>query len=386
MTMPAPEPSGGDSVYLDHNATAPLRPEAAEAMRAALGVVGNPSSVHAAGRRARALVEQARADVAALLGAPAAAVVFTSGGSEANALALAGAGGDTERGPRLCSAIEHDSVLRWVPKAGHLPVDGDGVLDLAALERALAEAPEPGVLSLMLANNETGVLQPVTEAARLAHAAGWRVHCDAVQAPGRLWPLAMDDLGADLVTISAHKLGGPAGVGALLVAGDLTLAPLIRGGGQERGRRAGTENLIGIAGFGAAARAVRAEGPAEAARLQGIHARLEEGLLAVRPDAVIHGRAVPRLPNTTCFGLPDRPADLTLIRLDRDGLAVGAGSACSSGKVTPSHVLRAMGLDEGAARRALRLSLGWSTTERDIDRALALIAALPRRSPPAEGA
>lgn len=342
-------------------------------MRAALEAAsGNPSSIHGPGRRARALVEAARADVAALLGVAPAAIVFTSGGSEANALALSGLGA----GPRLCSAVEHDSVLRWVPAAGHLPVTTDGLLDPVTLQQALAAAPGagpgPGLLSLMAANNETGVLQPVVEAARLAHGAGWRVHCDAVQAPGKVRPLTMAELGVDLLTLSAHKLGGPAGIGALVVAGDLTLAPLIRGGGQERGRRAGTENLLGIAGFGAAARAVAAHGADEAVRLAALRARLEAGLLETHPDAVIHGGSVERLANTTCIGLPDRPADIQLIRLDRAGVALGAGSACSSGKVTPSHVLRAMGLDEAAARRALRFSLGWSTTDDDITRALAV--------------
>ncbi|WP_184042887.1 cysteine desulfurase family protein [Roseospira visakhapatnamensis] len=364
----------GDLVYLDHNATAPLRPGAAEAMRAALAVVGNPSSVHGHGRRARRWIEDAREAVAALLAVPPAWVVFTGGGSEANGLALSGLGD----GPRLCSAVEHDSVLRWVPEDGRLPVDALGVIDLEALGRALAKAPGPGLLSLMWANNETGVVQPVAEAAARARAAGWRVHCDAVQGPGRLSPLDMAALGVDLLSLSAHKLGGPAGVGALIVADGVTLAPLVRGGGQERGRRAGTENLVGIAGFGAAAEAVRAGGAAESARLAALRDRLEAGLRASCPVAAIHGAGAARLPNTTCVGLPDTAptADIQVMRLDLAGVSVGAGSACSSGKVAPSHVLRAMGLTEAAARRALRFSLGWSSTPADVERVLAAWAAL----------
>lgn len=357
-----------NAVYLDHNATAPLRPDAAEAMRAALAVVGNPSSVHGHGRRARRWIEDAREAVAALAGVAPAGVVFTGGGSEANALALSGLGA----GPRLCSAVEHDSVHRWVPFEGHVAVDHEGVLDLEGLARALSEATGPGLLSLMLANNETGVLQPVTEAAALAHAAGWRVHCDAAQAPGRLWPLTLATLGVDLLTLSAHKLGGPTGVGALIVADGLTLSPLVRGGGQERGRRAGTENLVGIAGFGAAAVAVRAEGTAGPARLAVLRDRLEAGIRARVPKAAIHGAAVARLPNTTCVGLPETAptADMQVMRLDLAGVSVGSGSACSSGKVAASHVLGAMGLAEAAARRAIRVSLGWSTVEADVDRFL----------------
>ncbi|MBB4285527.1 cysteine desulfurase family protein [Roseospira goensis] len=356
------------AVYLDHNATAPLRPEAAAAMRAALDVAGNPSSVHGHGRRARALVEDAREAVAALAGVPPAWVVFTGSGSEANALALTGPGD----GPRLCTAVEHDSVLRWVAPDGHLPVDADGVLDRGALAGALAAAPAPGLLSLMRANNETGVLQPVAEAAAVARAAGWRVHCDAVQAPGRLVPFDMGSLGVDLMTLSAHKLGGPAGVGALIVADGLTLAPLVRGGGQERGRRAGTENLIGIAGFGAAARAVLDAGADEPVRLAALRDRLETGLRACCPGAVVHGADAARLPNTTCVGHPALGADIQLMRLDLAGVSVSAGAACSSGKVASSHVLQAMGLDAAAARRAIRLSVGWSTTDSDVDRLVAL--------------
>ncbi|KAA5605560.1 cysteine desulfurase [Roseospira marina] len=359
-------------VYLDHNASAPLRPEATAAMQATLEITGNPSSIHGHGRRARTVIDDARDAVAALAGVPPAWVVFTGGGSDANALALTGLG----TGPRLCSAVEHDSVLRWVPEAGHLPVDPAGRLDLDALSAALEAAPAPGLMSLMRANNETGVLQPVADAAARARAAGWWTHCDAVQTPGRLWPFDFGALGVDLMTLSAHKLGGPAGVGALIVADGVTLAPHVRGGGQERGRRAGTENLVGIAGFGAAAQAVVTEGPAETERLRSLRDRLEAGLLEAGPDAVVHGSGAERLPNTICLGHPTQGADMLLMRLDLAGVSVSSGSACSSGKVTPSHVLRAMGLDETAARRALRFSLGWSTTDADIDRTITVWRAI----------
>jgi cysteine desulfurase len=356
------------AVYLDHNASTPLRPEAAAAMREALTVTGNPSSVHAHGRRARALIEDAREAVAALVGVTPGRVVFTSGGSESNALALTALGAVTA--PRLCSAVEHDSVLAWVPESNRVAVTADGVLDLEALDRALSAAPAPGLLSVMLANNETGAVQPVAEAARLARARGWRVHCDAVQGPGRMLGVSPDDLGVDLMTLSAHKLGGPGGVGALIVADGLTLAPLVRGGGQERGRRAGTEPLVSLAGFGAAARAATESRTTEPARLAALRDRLEAGLHTATPGLVIHGAGADRLPNTTCVGHPRIAAPTLLMRLDLSGVSVSAGAACSSGKVTPSHVLRAMGLDDAAAGRAVRISLGWSTTGTDVTRCL----------------
>lgn len=362
-------------IYLDWNATAPLRPQARKAMLAALDDAGNPSSVHGEGRAARRLVEHAREQVAALTGAEPRNVVFTSGGTEANMLALTpGVGADR----LLLSAVEHPSVLAGgrFPAAAveRLPVTGGGQIDLAALERRLAE-PErgPALVSLMLANNETGVVQPVAEAARLAHAAGALLHVDAVQAAGRI-PCDINSLGADLLTLSGHKIGAPKGVGAL-VRRDAALAvdPLVKGGGQERGLRAGTENVAGIAGFGAAAAAAREDLAAESARMKGLRDRLESGLLAASPDIVIFGAQTfgapaERLPNTTLFALDGMKAETAIIAFDLAGVAVSSGAACSSGKVQPSHVLAAMGVPPELARGAIRVSLGPTTTESEIDR------------------
>jgi cysteine desulfurase len=363
-----------DRVYLDWNATTPLRREAREAMAAAWDLAGNPSSVHAEGRQARKLVEDARTAVAGAVGAQARNVVFTSGGTEANALALTpglrrASGSPANR--LLVSAIEHASVLaggRFAPDAiGTVGVTRAGVLDLAHL-RAMLEGP-PALVSVMLANNETGALQPVTEAAALVHAAGGVLHVDAIQAFGKR-PFGIDSLNADLLTLSAHKAGGPKGVGALVAAeGVLGLEPLLRGGGQELGRRAGTENVAGIAGFGAAARAAAAALEAGSRRLEGQRRRLENGLREI-PGVIVFSDEVPRLPNTTLFTVPGLRAETAVIGFDLAGIAVSSGSACSSGKVQPSHVLEAMGAGLEMAKGAVRLSLGWSTSDADIDRCL----------------
>ena len=350
--------------YLDYAASAPLRPEARQAMIEAMALTGNPSSVHRFGRAARALVESARRRVAALAGVGPGEVVFTSGGSEANALALTG----LSVASKIVSAIEHESVPAAAPGAERLPVDADGVADLAALAALLARLPAPALVSLMLVNNETGVIQPVAEAAALVHRAGGLLHCDAVQAAGRL-PLDRAALGADLLTLSAHKLGGPAGCGALVVDQRLTLAPLIPGGGQERRRRGGTENLIGIAGFGAAAGLAEAD-LAAAPRLAALTARLEQGVLAQTPDATIFGAAAPRAPGITCLARPGRPAETQVMALDLAGIAVSAGAACSSGKARTSAVLTAMGVSDALARCAIRVSLGWGSGEGDVARFL----------------
>jgi cysteine desulfurase len=352
-----------DPVYLDYNATAPLRPEAKAAVLAALELSGNASSVHGFGRAARRLIEDARDRVAALVGAPAERVVFTSGGTEANNLALRGGG----RMRVLASAGEHDSVLR-AAAVETFPLRPDGIADLDALTTQIAEDSAPTLVSLMLANNETGVIQPVAEAASLAHAHGALLHCDAVQAAGKQ-PVDMASLGADLLSLSAHKLGGPQGVGALIVAEGLDLEPILRGGGQERRRRAGTENLSGIAGFGAAAEAAMAQldAFAELARLR---EALEEGIRAAAPEAVIFGAGAARLANTTCVAAPGLSAETQVMALDLAGIAVSAGSACSSGKVGPSHVLRAMGASEAQAAGAIRISLGWASQSGDIERFL----------------
>ncbi len=349
-------------VYLDWNATAPLRPEARTAMVVALDLGGNASSVHRAGRSARRIVEQARSQVAALAGVSPEQVVFTSGGTEANALAL---GGFPAR-RLIVSAVEHDSVLENAPGASRIRVTREGVADLASLQTQLARDQSPALVSLMFANNETGAIQPVAEAAELAHAKGALFHCDAIQAAGKLH-LDPRSLGCDLMTLSAHKLGGPQGVGALIVAAGIEVVPLFRGGGQERGRRAGTENLAGIAGFGAACAASSA-GLSDyicVARLRDLaEARLKE----IAPDAVVFAKDVPRLPNTLCIAMPGVPASTQVMALDLAGVMVSAGSACSSGKVKRSHVLEAMGAPETLSECAIRISLGWNTTESQIDR------------------
>lgn len=349
-------------VYFDWNATARLRPEAVAAVTAALDLTGNPSSVHAAGRAARRLVEEARERVAALVGAGPREVVFTSGGTEANALALSPSLGDT----LLVSAIEHPSVRSGgrFSRFEDVPVTASGVVDLGALRNLLKTRSRP-LLSLMLANNETGVIQPVADAAALVHAVGGLLHVDAVQAPGRIG-CDFKALGADLMTLSSHKIGGPQGVGALIVRDGLPLDPLIKGGGQERGARAGTENVAGIAGFGAAANAARTRVVAEASRMAALRAELEAGLQSILPGAVIFGAQSSRLPNTTLFSVRGTKAETAVIAFDLEGIAVSSGSACSSGKVAPSHVLAAMGVDPDLARGAIRVSLGYATSSEDV--------------------
>lgn len=349
------------AAYLDWNATAPLRPEAAAAMSDALARCGNPSSVHRFGREARRALEAARAQVAALVGVAPAEVVFTSGGTEANQLALRGLGDRRV----LVSAIEHDSVHQAVPDAATIPVTPRGVVDLDALDRLLAAEARPALVSLMLANNETGIIQPVAEAARLAHARSALFHCDAVQAAGKL-PVDRAALGADLITLSAHKLGGPQGVGALVVSPALHLTALQTGGGQERGRRAGTENLPGIIGFGTAA-AVAGGRLGDYAAVALLRDEAERRLKTIAPEAPVYGDDVPRLPNTLCLGMPGVAASTQVMALDLAGVMVSAGAACSSGKLRRSLVLEAMGVPAAEAESAIRISLGWSTVPADID-------------------
>lgn len=367
-----------DRTYLDWNATAPLRPQARAAMVAALNCAGNPSSVHSEGRAARHLVEDAREKVAALVGAESKLVTFTSGGTEANMLALTPAvetaGNKTGCRRLLVSAIEHVSVRdggRFAPDAvEQVPVTPRGVIDLNALAgrlAALAAKGERALVSVMAANNETGVIQPISEVAAIAHEAGALLHVDAVQAAGRI-RCDIRELGADLLTISAHKLGGPKGAGALIRRDEaLHLAPLMRGGGQERGLRAGTENVAAIAGFGAAAEAAGRTREADAARMAALRARLEARLKGVTPELIIFGAEAERLPNTTLFALPGAKAETAVIALDLEGFAVSSGAACSSGKVQASHVLAAMGVSPALARGSVRVSLGWMTAESDID-------------------
>lgn len=357
------------SVYLDYNATAPVRAEAIEAMARAIQLGGNPSSVHAAGRAARALVEDARGAVAALVGAPASTVVFVSGGTEANALAIESARATGSR-RLIVSAVEHDSVLETARQSGAevdiLPVDREGLVDLAWLENRLSRwdsAWGRPFVALMLANNETGVIQPVGRAAELVRAADGWLHVDAIQAAGKI---AVDSrgLGADTLSVSGHKLGGPQGVGALTFGPRANLVRRQHGGGQERGRRAGTENVPGIAGMGAAARAAMgglAALQAQAAWRDAAAERLAEA------GAVIVGSGAERLPNTLCFAMPGFSAELQVVGLDLAGVMVSSGAACSSGKVKPSHVLSAMGLAD-LAGCAVRASGGWATKGSDWNR------------------
>lgn len=340
--------------YLDHNASSPLRPSARAAMLAAMEMGGNASSIHREGRQAHKLLDDARESLAVALGCIAPMIVFTSGGSEANNLAIKGS--NAER--LLVSAIEHPSVLAAARASGKpvevIPVTPQGLVDLEALARLL---PGPkSLISLMLANNETGVIQPVQHVVAMAQPYGALVHCDAVQAFGKI-PVNFGLLGVDMLTITAHKLGGPQGIGALVVRDGLPLTSLIHGGGQELRRRAGTENLAATAGFAAVA-------TEKAKDLSVLRDRLESSLEAVE----VFGKPVPRLPNTTCLALPGSKAESLLIELDLEGFAVSSGSACSSGKVAASHVLAAMGVSPELARGALRISLGWNTTEEDIDR------------------
>jgi cysteine desulfurase len=364
-----------DRVYLDWNATAPLRREAREAMAAAWELPGNPSSVHAEGRQARRRVEEARAALAGAVGVSPRNVVFTSGGTEANALALS-PGLRRASGPPVrrlvVSAIEHASVLaggRFPADAiGTFGVSSVGVVDLGRLRAVLAGGP-PALVSVMLANNETGAVQPIAEVAEIVNAAGGLLHVDAIQAFGKV-SFDIGTLGADLMTLSAHKIGGPKGIGAVVLAeGVQGLEPLLRGGGQELGHRAGTENVAGIAGFGAAAKAAVAAMGGEVNRLEGLRDRLEAGLRQT-PGALVFSQDTPRLPNTTLFTVPGLRAETAVIGFDLAGIAVSSGSACSSGKVQPSHVLAAMGLGPQLAQGAVRLSLGWSTSDADIDHCL----------------
>ena len=368
-----------ERIYLDWNATAPLRPQAREALQDALAVAGNPSSVHAEGRAARRLIEHAREDVAHLIGASPANVIFTSSGTEANMLALSPAiETASEKRPRdrlFISAIEHASVRaggRFAREAiEDIPVDADGRINLAALadamSRAMARASRP-LVSIMLANNETGVVQPVADAAAIVHAANGLLHVDAVQAAGRI-PCDIGALSADLLTLSAHKIGGSKGAGALVRArDDIHFAdPLVRGGGQERGLRAGTENVAGIAAFGAAAATARWQMAEEAAHMRALRDSLESGLKAISPRAVIFGTEAGRLPNTTLFSVDGMKAETAVIAFDLEGVAVSSGAACSSGKVQPSHVLAAMGVSPALTRGAIRVSLGWTTTKADVE-------------------
>ena len=370
--------------YLDHNAITPMRPEAKAAVTAALDVFGNPASVHAAGRAARDLLDHARAQVAAALGARPPEIVFTSGATEAAALAIRGVLGAAPAGREdlVVTSVEHPCVLGLAEslRAGGrnvtvLPVDGRGVPDLAAAAEAVT--PRTALVCAMVANNETGVLLPVRELAALARDRGALFFTDAVQAVGKV-ELDVRTLGADLLALTGQKFGGPRGAGALWVKSGLRLAPLL-GGTQERGRRAGTENLPGIAGLGAAIEAATARREVERRRVGALRDRLEAGLLAAVPGTRVNGSGAPRLPGTLSVTLPATDAEALLIALDLEGICASAGSACHSGSTNPSSVLRAMGLSVAEARSTLRLSLGWSSDDGDVDAALEAIPRLAAR-------
>lgn len=377
--------------YLDHNATSPLRPEARAAMERAFDTGGNPSSIHAQGRRARVAVERAREQVAALVAGRAQDLIFTSSGTEANALAIAAAiQGAAEAGARLtrifASAIEHDSVLANVAvqservaglRSETIPVTREGIVDLEALRCGLREGKGRALVAVMAVNNETGVIQPLEEVASLAKEAGALLLVDAIQAAGKI-ALDVEALEADYLSLSAHKIGGPQGIGALFVKDGAPFSPLLRGGGQERGRRAGTENVFGIVGFGAAADAARHD-VLNTARLATLRDRFERRLHEIAPGAVVIGAESARVANTSDFALPGLAAETSLIALDLDGVMVSSGAACSSGKVARSHVLAAMGFPEEISRCALRASFGWSSGEEDVDAAIASLSKLLAR-------
>jgi cysteine desulfurase len=355
--------------YLDHAATTPLRPQALEAMRAAWQDVGNPSSLHAPGRRARQLVEESRERIAVQVGADPADVIFTSSGTEADNLAVKGIARASGRPRVLVSAVEHHAVLdaadalrREGFAVEHLPVDGHGRVDTAGLDDAIDT--DVALVAVMWANNEIGTVQPVAEIAQVCRRRGVPLHCDAVQAAGQL---DVDTAGIASVALSAHKVGGPVGVGALVLDRSLDVAPLMHGGGQERDLRPGTVNAAGIAGFAAALECDQHD-------LTPLRDRLIAGVWDVVPEAVLHGHPWQRLPNNAHFSFPDCPQDAMLMLLDAAGVAVSTGSACTAGIPQPSHVVLATGADRSAASSSLRFTLGWTSNDADVD---ALLGALP---------
>lgn len=369
-------------VYLDHNATTPLDPRVLEAMQPYLtGPYGNPSSVHRYGRAARDAVEAARVQVAALAGAEPKEVVWTSGGTESDNLALQGVTASAAKPSRiLYGATEHPAVLETAEALRQrgwgvetIAIAADGLIDWPAFEAQLARAPLR-LAALMLANNETGVIQDTARAAALVHARDALLLVDAVQAAGKM-PVDFHASGADLMSLSSHKLYGPKGIGALLLRAEVELAPLLHGGGQERGLRGGTENVAAIVGFGAAAELARLELEARTAQLLALREQLIAGLHAL-PGVTVFGEAAARLPNTVQFGLKGWEGEALLMALDRKGIAVSSGSACSSGKGEPSHVLLGMGLPRDVAYGAIRVSLGKDNTAVEVDRFLAVLGEL----------
>lgn len=352
-------------IYLDYNATAPIRPEIAAAAASAMQVTGNASSIHGDGRAARKIVEDARADVAALCGVRSAQVIFNAGATEGNNTILSGYADKNV----LILGTEHPSVMEAAPHADKIPVHKNGLIDLDKLDVMLA-ASKTDLVCVQLVNSETGVVQPVADVAALTQKHGAKLLCDAVQGAGRI-AIDFKSLGCDYLTLSAHKFGGPQGVGALIFREGLQMPKFMRGGGQEKRQRAGTENVAGIAGFGLAAQMANNDRADYAAKTRLWQTRLESGLLNVAPFGMIAGDGAPRVTNTTNIVLPGLSAETLLMAMDLEGVSVSSGSACSSGTFKPSHVLSAMGFDEGASRSALRFSTGWATTDADIGAALA---------------
>lgn len=349
------------TIYLDYNATAPLQPEVKAAMTAVMGMPHNPSSIHSFGREARKLVENARLQLATVLECETKQIMFAGSATEINNHILRG----VESMRILVLETEHPSVLKAVPDAVMLPVDADGVVDLQKAEAVLAEVPRGALVSVMLANNETGVIQPVKQLCDIAHNYGALVHCDAVQAWGRI-PVVFTQLGADFMTISSHKVGGPVGAAALVTGPCIPVKPLLKGGGQEGNQRAGTENVVAIVGLGAMAQQI-GESLAHMESLREWRDQLESAFKAIAPDMRVMGAGAKRLPNTLNITMPNVSSEIQLMNFDLAGIALSAGSACSSGKVSVSHVLTAMGVDKNTATTAMRVSMGWASTERDLE-------------------
>ncbi|NVJ99357.1 MAG: cysteine desulfurase [Alphaproteobacteria bacterium] len=353
------------TIYLDYNATAPIRESVVDAVSTAMRAVGNPSSVHAAGRAARGIVEEARAMVAALVNSRPRDVVFTASGTEATNMVIRGTGAKS----LLISAIEHECGAAAARESGlpvtTLPVSSTGALDLEALKSALEKAEKPALVSVMIANNEMGAIQDISGIAAIAKGYGAFVHTDAVQAAGKL-TLDFKALGVDYLTLSAHKIGGPQGIGAVVLAPTAPLKALVVGGGQELSRRSGTENVAGIAGFGAAAMDAMV-GIGDAERLSVMRDRIEEAVSAHANEAVVVGRDGERLPNTSCIIMPGVKGETQVMHFDLNGICVSSGSACSSGKVKVSQVLTGLGYEPEMAEASIRVSLGYKTEEADVD-------------------
>lgn len=355
----------GKRIYLDYNATCPIFPEAIKAAADAMAHTGNASSIHADGRAARKIVEDSREQVAKLAGVRAAQIIFNSGATEGNNTILSGFAEKLV----LLSPVEHPSVLEATPTTTEfLPLKSDGTIDLDKFE-VVMETSAPALVCVQLVNSETGIIQPVADIARIAKAKGALVLCDAVQAAGRI-AIDFKSLGADYLTLSAHKFGGPQGIGALVFREGLQMPKFMRGGGQEKRQRAGTENVAAIAGFAAASARALENLDAYQTRCKGFQAKLESALKAAVNDLVIVGENAPRVANTTDVILPGASAETQLMAMDLEGVAVSSGSACSSGTFKPSHVLASMGYNADEAKSALRFSTGWATTDADIDDAI----------------